>query len=172
MPNPQFPEYTPEQRQRILDHVCDEIAKKRPLYKVLAEDEGMPSYSRFMAWRAESREVQDRIAQAREDALEAIVEEIIEISDESNHDPYIAHDAHGKPYAKIDGDCIQRAKLRVYAREKAAALLAPRRFGQKVDVTSDGKALAPAQVTLNDNRVQSLLMLVQQRRDTDAMLEG
>lgn len=89
---------------------------------------------------------------ARELGFERIIgEELIDIADnrEDDSDP-------------------QSRRVRIWAREKAAAMLHPRRFGNTIDVTSGGKPLpAPQSVTLVDNRIQSVLMLVQQRKEAD-----
>lgn len=165
--------YTDDEKEGIVDHVCNEIAKKRSLYRILEEDEGMPSYAEFMRWRSESEELRELLTRAREDALEAVIEEIIDISDDATGDLTLGYDSKGKPYPKIDGDSVQRAKLRVYAREKAAAMLAPRRFNtQRMDVTSDGKALPAPQLTLVENRVASIIMLARQRADEKAELSS
>jgi hypothetical protein len=156
--------YSPEDRDAIVEHICDEIAtKRRALTRICEEDEGMPSYSLIAKWRRNFPDIRERISHAREDALEAMVEEIVTISDERNHDPYIAYDNNGKPYAKIDGDAIQRAKLRVYARERAAALLAPRIFGAKLDVTSGGEKL-PAPAAQSTDRLEAIMALIAHRR--------
>lgn len=163
---PSFREYSAEERERIIAHICNELMQKRSLTNILSQDAGMPCYAQFAKWQRESETIAEAITHAREAALEAIIEEIIEISDDASGDLTLGYDAKGKPYPKIDGDNVQRAKLKVYAREKVAALLAPRRFGtQRMDVTSDGKALPAAQnVTLVEQRVASILAVVQERQ--------
>lgn len=167
-------DYSPEEKERIVDYVCDELVKKRSLFSILGEDAGMPSYATFMKWQRDSETISQQVAHAREAALEAIIEEIIEISDADAGDAYIYTDPKtGKQWAKIDGDCVQRAKLRVYAREKVAQMLAPRRFGvQRMDVTSDGKQISnETNVTLVENRVASILMVAQRRIEEQKQLE-
>lgn len=157
---------SPERREEIITHICEEIAKKRSVASILAQDEGMPCYATFAKWKRESETISQRIAHAREDALEAYIEEIVDISDDATGDAVLRFGKDGKPYATIDGDCVQRAKLRIHARERIAALLAPHRFGQKVDVTSGGEALKGTTINLTqvENRVQSVIMLAMQRR--------
>lgn len=166
MARPISTSFSREEEERIQAHILREIAEGRSVSRILREDKGLCSYSIWCGWVAESDKLKDRVERAREDGATRYVEEIIEISDQGNADPYIAYRDDGKtPYAKIDGDCIQRAKLRVYAREKYAAMIAPRRYGQKLDVTSDGKALpTPQTAVLVDNRVNALVLLASQRK--------
>lgn len=156
--------FSHEDRMRIVAHACEQIAcYRRSLTRICEEDEGMCSYASIKRWQRESEEIATLIADARDDALEAMVEEIVEISDQRNGDVYIEHDKDGKPYAKIDGDAIQRAKLRVYAREKAAALLAPRRFGAKLDLTSGGEKLPASGTAERVDRIEALMLLAAKR---------
>jgi hypothetical protein len=152
--------YDEAERRRITEYVCSQVAEKRPLYKVFAEDgerEKLCSLAQFNRWLVNfPDEVRDKVAQARELAFEAHIEEMIEIADDKQSDP----------------DPSSR-KVRIYAREKAAAMIAPRRFGQKLDVTSDGKALPAPQTNVtmvSDNRVQTLIALAAQRKEEKAKL--
>ena len=158
--------YSEDQRERIVDHVCAEITKKRFVSSILAEDEGMPSSPTFYGWLGENEEWSNKVARAREFGMEAHVEDMIAIADNATDDVYIEYDKNDNPVAKIDGSAIQRAKVQIYAREKAAQMLSPKRFGAKLDLTSGGKELpAPVNNTLiQDNRVQSLLAIAADRK--------
>jgi len=148
-------EVAPSERQRIADHVLSQLATGRGLSKIFEEDAksaklcGLATWYR---WTLKDQSLREEVAQARELGCERLVEEMIEIGDNKRADP----DA-------------QSRRVRIYAREKAVQMLAPRRFNlQRLDLTSGGKPLeAPKSVTLIDNRIQSVLMLVQQRKDDD-----
>jgi hypothetical protein len=150
-------EYSPEERERIANYVCAELAKGRSMRKIFEEDgrrEKLCDRAVFSTWRNQSDSLHDQIARARGEGLEAILEEIIEIGDDKDEDP-------------------QSRRVRIYARETLAAKLAPALYGNRVDVTSGGKPLpAPQSVTLVDNRIQSVLMLVQDRKKLDEQLRG
>lgn len=156
------PEYSHADKERVIDHICDELVNKRFVSSILREDEGMPPPSRFAQWLAESEVFREKVARAREAGVEAHLEDMIAIADDASDDVEVRYDSKGKPYAYVNGVTTQRAKVMIYAREKAAQMLAPRRFGQKLDVTSDGKALPAPQantLVIADNRVQSLIAL-------------
>ena len=154
--------YSHDEKQRIITHVCNELANKRFVTSILREDEGMPDAATFSRWLAESEVFCSEVAHAREAGVTAHLEDIIGIADSATDDVEVRYDKNGKPYAYVDGVTTQRAKVMIYAREKAAQMLAPRRFGQKLDVTSGGEKLpAPTANTLviADNRVQSLIAI-------------
>lgn len=148
-------ELSSEERQRIADHILGQLSVGRPLSKIFEEDAvsarlcGLATWYR---WAVKDQSLREEVAQAREQGCERLVEEMVTIADDRTGDT--------DP---------QSRRVRIYAREKAVQMLAPRRFNmQRVDVTSGGKPLeAPKSVTLIDNRIQSVLMLVQQRKDSD-----
>lgn len=160
--------FTHEEQKRVVDYVCEQlVTRKRSLFNILDQDKpkgfALCSYATFKRWQRESETIASLVAHAREDMLEAMVEEIVEISDQRNGDVYIDYDKDGNPVAKIDGDAIQRAKLRVYAREKAAAMMLPYRYGQKLDVTSGGEKLASSDAPARLDKIEALLTLAASR---------
>lgn len=68
--------------------------------------------------------------------MEAMGEDIIEISDDSNGDVVI--DENGR--YTMQGDVVQRARLRVDSRKWLMSKIAPKRFGDKMAVGNDGTA--------------------------------
>lgn len=146
-----------DEKRRIADHVLAHLSLGRPLSKIFKEDAASASLcaeATWYRWVRDDQSLREEVAQAREQGMERLVEEMVEISDDKQEDP-------------------QSRRVRVYAREKAAQMLSPKRFGQKLDVTSGGKPIeAPKSVTLIDNRIQSVLMLVQQRKASDAELRA
>lgn len=138
-----------EKRDAIVEVACEWLASGKALYRLFeadrqkGEDRELCNWSTFDDWQVKYPEYADKVARAREAGCQKLVEEIVEIADRVHPD-------------------TQRDKLRVHAREKAAQMLAPRRFGAKVDVTSGGEKL-PAPATTSDNRIQALIQIAQQR---------
>ena len=163
--------YAPEAREEIIDHVLAELATGRSINKTLTEDEGMPASSVFWRWVSQSEETQNKLVHARGLAVEKWLSEVIEIVDEPTGEAYIDYDRDGHPVAKMSGDSVRRAIMRAEYRLKAAAMLLPKRYGAKVDVTSGGEALKPTQLT--DNRVQALVtMAIERAAEAKARLNG
>jgi hypothetical protein len=172
--------YSDDERSKVIDHLCSEITEGRALAAILREDqilndspESNPSHDAVSDWLDQSDDFKRRIERAREAGAEKLLGEIIDIADNATGDVYI--DEKGQP--RIDGDCVQRAKLKVYAREAYAKKIAPKRFGDRIDMTSGGEKLpAPAPATLvqiADNRVQTLIALAAQRKaEKDRLLDN
>jgi hypothetical protein len=154
--------YSLEAKAEIIEHVIRELVKgERGVSRILREDEGMPCLYTWYLW-LEDEEINRSIERAREIASTKLLEETLDIADAANADVYIVEDKDGTPRAKIDGEAIQRSKLRIYAREMLATKLAPKKFGPKVDVTSGNEPIKPAQ--LNDNRLQAIVGMVAERK--------
>ena len=162
--------YSPEARAEILSHVFMELAAGRAVQKVLKEDEGMPSVQTFWSWIASDEEALEGLAHARSLAVERYLTEVIDIVDNTTDDVRVEYDQNGNPYAQIDGYTVRRATLMAEYRLKVAAMLLPRKYGPKVDVTSGGEALKPTQLT--DNRVQALVTMAIERAAAARLAHG
>lgn len=148
--------YSHEEREQIIEHTLEELAKGRSLSTICDEDHMACSYAQWMRWQGANEALRERVAHAREAGATKLLEEIIAIAD-------------GKD--GIRGDANMR-KVRIYAREKYAAMIAPHRFGmQRLDVTSGGKVL-PQPIGVSTERIDALLAIAHQRALTAPVAEG
>jgi hypothetical protein len=153
--------YSPEAKREIVDHVFAQLSAGRSITKVFQEDEGLCNEDTFWTWIGADPVLSEELARARERNIERHLTEVIEIVDAPTGEARLGYDKHGNPYAYMDGDSVRRAGMRAEYRLRVAAMLMPRKYGAKVDVTSGGEALKPTQLT--DNRVQSLVQLAIER---------
>lgn len=131
-------ETTEEYRQRIVGMVCevttvssqgmDRICKA---FKTNNPD--FPDETTIRRWFKENEELAKQYARAKEDQIEKLVEEIIDISDDSSLD--IAFNDDGKPF--VDHEHIARSKLRVDSRKWIASKLKPKKYGDKLELAGD-----------------------------------
>lgn len=134
----------------------------------MLREDGMPSSGTFWTWHFADEELQSDLAAARRLGVEALLDEARVIADGDDVD--IAGAAPGREFAaamtKAD---VKRAKLRVDTRIKMAQMLAPRKYGPKLDVTTDGDKLpgdAPADTA---TRVVTILDAVAKRVGSKAL---
>jgi hypothetical protein len=71
----------------------------------------------------------DQYARAREEQADKFFKEVIEIADDASGDYVTISDGQ----TIVDHENIQRSRLRVDARKWAAARLAPRKYGDRVE---------------------------------------
>lgn len=97
----------------------------------------MPHRSTVYDWLDEEKEdFIDQYARARTRQAETFLDEIIEIADDDSQDT-----EYGESGPKPNNEWINRSKLRVDTRKWAMAKLAPKKYGEKIDVTSGEKPL-------------------------------
>ena len=94
----------------------------------------MPGMSFVFKWLGEDPEFAKQYARAREDQAEAMLEEILEIADDSSNDTVETYDKAGNPIDTANTEWIQRSKLRVDARKWAMSKLAPKKYGDKIGI--------------------------------------
>lgn len=131
--------YTPEERAAIAQRVIAGCAAGRSVAAMLRED-GMPAPSAFWRWHFEDTTLQDDLARARALGVEALLDEARVIADGDDVDLAAAKPGAEFAAAMTKADA-RRAKLRVDTRIKMAQMLAPRKYGPKLDVTTDGAKL-------------------------------
>jgi hypothetical protein len=85
----------------------------------------------------------DDYTRARELRSDRIFEDILTIADQAANDTYI--DAEGKE--RVSREVLERAKIQIDARKWMLGKMMPKKYGDKLDVTSDGNAM-PAPVII------------------------
>lgn len=137
--------YPEEERERIFDSICAEIAEGTPLREICRREE-MPGFRTVYEWIEASPEKSARFARAREIGFDALAEEAIEIADDGTNDWMDARDEEGAVAGyKVNGEHIQRSKLRVETRLKLLAKWSPKKYGDKVTSEHTGPDGGPMQ---------------------------
>jgi hypothetical protein len=124
--------------------ICEQIACSSKSMKTICDEVGV-KYGTHLEWIRSNNEYSRLYARAKEDQADLLAEEIIQIADDGSNDTYI--DDEGK--VKTDYDVIARSKLRIDARKFIASKLKPKKYGDKLDLTSDGDALPSPTIILN-----------------------
>jgi hypothetical protein len=111
--------YDPKVAARLLDHVScggsvSEFCRKK----------GNPTKTTIMRWLRANPDFQEAMAEAREWMAESFVDEIVTIADDE----------------KLPADS---RRVRIHAREKAAAMQAPKKYGAKIQLGGAVKVEQP-----------------------------
>jgi hypothetical protein len=118
--------------KEIAEIICDRIACGETLSAICAEED-MPDRATVWRWRISRPEFEQQYVRAREAQVEFEADEILDIADDSGGDAYV--DSEGK--ARIDGEAVQRAKLRIETRRWRAERLNRRTYGNSVQHKHD-----------------------------------
>lgn len=109
--------------------ICDRIAGGESLRKICA-CEDMPDKKTVLKWLRDNPEFVTHYACAREAQADHMAEEILEISDESRQDTYIDDDGR----VITNQEVIARSRLRVDARKWLASKMAPKKYGDRLEL--------------------------------------
>lgn len=128
----------------LCDRICEALADGRSLRSICTDDD-MPSQTTVFRWLGDERyaSFRERYARAREAQADAIFDEILDIADDGSNDWMERHRQDGSVDEVVDHEHIQRSKLRVDARKWMAGKLAPKKYGDRLDLTSSDGSLTP-----------------------------
>jgi len=111
----------------VVEKICDALISGKSMASVCAADD-MPAESTVYLKMANDDEFRSAIMRAREAQQEAEIDRTVDMADAATPEDH------------------QVVKLRIWARQWRAAKLAPKKYGDKIDVTSGGEPVALGEV--------------------------
>lgn len=125
--------------QSLADEIVERLSNGEPL-RAICRDEHMPSWRTVYDWLSAYPDFSTRIARARELGADAIAESCLDIADDATNDWMEKHDREGNAVGwQINGDHVQRSKLRIETRLKLLAKWQPKKYGESQKVELAGK---------------------------------
>ncbi len=122
-------DYTPELASRI----CEKLTEGWSVRKICRE-EWAPNASSVFLWLFNNKEFSEQYTKAKEAGADAMQEDLAEIADEAVQ---MAQDVD----PKIAGPIVQAMKLKADNMKWSMARQKPKKYGDKLDVTSGGEKL-------------------------------
>lgn len=116
--------------------ICERISNGESLRKICL-DESMPARSVVMKWLNENSAFADQYARAREVQADYLAEQCVDIADE---DPasFIKTESESEIRC-LDGAAVAHQRLRIDARKWFASKVAPKKYGEKLELAGDEK---------------------------------
>lgn len=125
--------------QKLADAVCFEIAQGYSL-RTVCKNEKLPGMTTIFKWLRERPEFANQYARATEERTEALAEEILDIADDGSNDFMLIQKGNVE-YEIENKEVTNRSRLRVDTRKWLMSKMKPKKYGDKLDLTSDGKVL-------------------------------
>ncbi|GAB2959076.1 hypothetical protein GCM10027048_27870 [Hymenobacter coalescens] len=119
--------------QEIADAICERIALGESLRRI-CQSEGMPAASTVFKWLSDVDGFSEQYGRAREFQAETMMDEILEISDDATND-FMTITKGDNSYEVENKEWTSRSKLRVDARLKLMAQLAPKKYGPRMSLS-------------------------------------
>lgn len=129
---------TQEERISLAKKVFEEM--RGGLSALKACDKVGVNQSTLTAWLNEDDELAKEYARAREELIERIAQEVLDLSDA---------DVGITPDGKKDWAAIQKHKLQVDSRKWLLSKLAPKKYGDKLELSGDEKSPLAMGITVN-----------------------
>lgn len=118
--------------ETIAAEICELIAhSNRGLDFICAQDDALPSPRTVMRWLDESEPFRQSYASARTRQADFIFDECLEIADDVSKDGERGDNGKETQHAT---EQVARSKLRVDTRKWIAARLAPKKYGEQINI--------------------------------------
>ena len=143
--------YSDEEIEKVFEEILEYIEDGKSLRSILKASD-MPSSRTFFKWIDDDKEKVKRYARAMEIRADSIFEDILEIADDGTND-FMTITKGDVEYNVEDREVTNRSRLRVDARKFFLSKVLSKKYGDKLDLTSDGDALqAPKKIIIKVNR--------------------
>jgi hypothetical protein len=116
--------------------ICALVAEGKSL-RFICQEEKMPSRETVRTWLRDNPAFSGQYARAYEEYAEGVFEEMLEIADDARND-YVERETKKGTFVVLDDEAVSRSRLRVDTRKWMLARLAPKKYGDKLDVNHGG----------------------------------
>lgn len=117
-------------KRAVQDRIIDEMSEGRTLSEICRQ-EGMPKRRTVYDWIDADPEFAKQMDRAREIGCDAIADEEIEIADNGSNDWMKRHGKDGAEEWVLNGEHVQRSKLRIWSRQQLRSKWHPKKYGDK-----------------------------------------
>lgn len=127
--------------------ICERIADGETVRSICA-DEAMPSKSMVFRWLSRHKTFRDHYARAKEAQAEHMADELLDIVDDGSNDWMERKNADGSTYEVVNGEHIQRSRLRADTRKWLLSKMLPKKYGEKLTHSGDPEQPFQTKVTV------------------------
>lgn len=132
--------------QEMADEVCRRLAECGSLRRVCM-DTSMPTERTVRQWYTENAEFAAEYTRAKEAGIDALVDETLDIADDGEND-WMASTKPGNPGYELNGEHVQRSKIRIETRRWLAERMAPKKYGLRTATEISGPGGGPVGVSV------------------------
>lgn len=139
--------------QETADTICDRLCAGESLRKICC-DEAMPDQATVYRWLRTNDAFREQYTRAREIQADTLFDETLDISDDGSND--WMEDKEKADGFRYNGDAVQRSRLRIDTRKWMAGKLAPKKYGEKVDLNVTGGLTVTKASELTDDELAKM----------------
>lgn len=132
-------------KDQLIESILDSMSTKGKSAFAACKEVGLPQ-STFNLWVDADKELAEKYARAREDLIEKLAEETLKIADE----PVGSTDS-----GSTDSGAVQKQKLQVDTRKWLLSKLAPRKYGEKIQLSGDKESPIEIKATIDTSKLST-----------------
>lgn len=137
--------------------ICARMADGESL-RSICRDPDMPALSTIFVWVAKHQEFSEQYKLAMASRADAMFEEMFDIADDGQNDWMEINDKEGENIGwKMNGEHVQRSRLRIDTRKWALSKMMPKKYGDKVIDENEG----------NDGEIEIRVVRVSKNKDAN-----
>lgn len=131
----------------LVKEICQRLSLGEPLAQI-CRDKHIPCPSTIRRWADKDESISLLIARARDDGFDYIAADCFNIADDGTNDYMQSLDSDGAMAFKLNGEHIQRSKLRIDTRLKLLAKWNPKKYGDNATLKHSGDSKEPIQISI------------------------
>jgi hypothetical protein len=137
--------------KELAENICSRIAEGESVRKIV-KNKDMPSASTIFRWllNEDYKEFWEQYEKARNIQAELMFEELLDIADDGTNDWIEKELQSGQVIETLNSENIQRSRLRVDTRKWYLSKVLPKKFGEKIDITTGGEKIETVTITIID----------------------
>lgn len=128
-----------QEKEQVIMDICNRVIEERISFNKAVEESEI-TFVTFFKWMIGSEKLREIYKYARECRADVLFEEIVTIADTPLEGTKIKETPKGTVIET--GDMTDHRRLQIDARKWVVAKMQPKKYGDKLDVTSDGEKLS------------------------------
>ena len=135
--------------KELTSKICKELTLGKSL-RTVCKGEDMPDISTIFLWFDKYPEFIEQYEKAKAESADLMAEDMLDIADENTNDWIEVERRNGDTFNIVDKEAVLRSKLRVDTRKWIVSKLKPKKYGDKLDLTSNNEKLTGSVVVYKD----------------------
>lgn len=121
----------------LASEICAKLSQGMSM-RTVCLDPAMPAAGTIFRWLGDNIPFREQYTRAKQEAADALVEEMVDIADDATNDWMETHDKDGDATGwRLNGDHVQRSRLRIETRKWLASKLKPKKYGERLELAGN-----------------------------------
>lgn len=147
--------------QELADEICEQLALGISLRTVCNTD-SMPTVKTVFNWFRTYPEFLQQYTRAKEESADAMAEDTLDIADDGTNDWMMINRKDGSEAWQLNGEHIQRSRLRVETRKWLMSKMKPKKYGDRLELDNKHSG----EVTISAEQAEQLIRARASRSDS------